>query len=277
MPMFSKTYSRARYVHHLCVLVCTLKLWIFATALVADPITTLIASLDGLLCNSSHSLSKGYKPAISGSFFGTTQQWTPDFPMHTPELWSREAKLFTQLGNILTRTWHGKHLHIYDYVQKPNSFFAVESLHLDLVVCICLRIFTEEESLCGSAPGERMKTIGIHSLDFLGDAGRFFLYTVALSNYWHAAMSKGMWVEQRTGSKITFDAPKKDSNLWFLCAGVGQVSQRFCRRQEKVAVRSSHWACRRWDPLWLWSFDQAFHVSNITISKPYHSMQWLRV
>lgn len=125
MSMFSKTYSRARYVHHLYVLVCTLKLWIFATALVADPITTLIASLDGLLCNSSHSLSKGYKPAISRSFFGTTQQWTPDFPMHTPELWSCEAKLFTQLGNILTRTWRGKHLHIYDYVQKPNSLISL--------------------------------------------------------------------------------------------------------------------------------------------------------
>ena len=26
MPMFSKTYTRARYVHHLYVLVCTLKL-----------------------------------------------------------------------------------------------------------------------------------------------------------------------------------------------------------------------------------------------------------
>jgi hypothetical protein len=26
----------------------------------------------------------------------------------------------------------------------------------------------EHQSLCGSAPGERMKTMGIHSLDFLG-------------------------------------------------------------------------------------------------------------
>lgn len=118
--MFSKTYSRARYVHHPYVLVCSLKLWIFATSLVADPIATLIASLNGLLCNSSHSLSKGYKPAISGSFFGTTQQWTPDgHQCTTPELWSRKAKLITQLGNILTRTWHGKHLRC----PKTKQFF----------------------------------------------------------------------------------------------------------------------------------------------------------
>ncbi len=235
--------------------------------LVPSPIATLIASLDGLLCNSSHSLSKGYKPA-KGVSIAQPNKWHQTFKYTSlnfgPEKpsWSPNLATSWQLGVT--------HLRL---CPKIKCFFCTWIIAIDLLVClwssylhwggVTLRVCTRWKNEDNWHP-------------FTGFPG-WCLYNIALSIYWHAAMSKVMWVEQRTGSKIAFDAPKTDSNLWWLRAGVGQVSQRFCRRQEKVAVRSSHWACRRWNPLWLWSFDQAFHVSNTAISKHYHNMQLLHV
>ena len=139
-------------------------------------------------------LVQGIQPAISGRFLAqpnsghrghqtfqcTRLNFGPVKPSCSPNL----ATSWQELGVA----WH---LHNLRLCPKIKQFFAVESVHFDLVVCICFRIFTEEESLCGSAPGARMKDVNlIHSLDFLGDAGRIFLHRCTF-NYWHAAMSKG--------------------------------------------------------------------------------------